>query len=329
MLTVEQFITLRQPDWEQLETLARRARGGQIAALTPNDLEDLGRLYRQATADLAQARRDYSGDRLLVYLNRLVAESYPVIYQPEGWNATRVRRFYTQDFPRLVRRQALYVALAAALFLVPGVFAFIAVVNQPQNAAIILPQSVYETVRNSLEDQHMWTEIPAAERPAASGTIMTNNIRVAFFAFAGGVLLGIPAVLVLAFNGLLLGGVAGLVQVYGHSLDLWSFVLPHGLIELSVIFMAGGAGLRLADALVRPGLLAHSESLQRAGIEAVQMVVGGATLLILAGLIEGNISPSALPPWIRIAFGLCMGILLYAYLILAGRRRPARRKGSH
>jgi uncharacterized membrane protein SpoIIM required for sporulation len=118
------------------------------------------------------------------------------------------------------------------------------------------------------------------------------------------------------------------VQVYGHSLDLWSFVLPHGLIELSVIFMAGGAGLRLADALVRPGLLARGESLRRAGLEAVQMVVGGATLLVLAGLIEANVSPSALPPLVRIAFGLSMGVLLYAYLLLAGRPRPARAKGA-
>ena len=105
MMTVEQFIAARQAGWEQLERLTRRARAGQIAALTPAELEDLGRLYRQATADLAQARRDYAGDRLLIYLNRLVAETYPVIYQPEGWNLGRVIRFYTQGFPRLVSRK--------------------------------------------------------------------------------------------------------------------------------------------------------------------------------------------------------------------------------
>src|SRR5689334_21106521 len=102
MMTVEQFIAARQTGWERLETLARRARGGQIAALTPADLEDLGRLYRQATADLAQARRDYAGDRLLIYLNRLVAETYPVIYQSEGWSLGRIVAFYTRDFPRVV-----------------------------------------------------------------------------------------------------------------------------------------------------------------------------------------------------------------------------------
>jgi uncharacterized membrane protein SpoIIM required for sporulation len=120
---------------------------------------------------------------------------------------------------------------------------------------------------------------------------------------------------------LLLGGVAGLVHVYGLSLDLWSFILPHGTIGLSVIFMAGGAGLRLADALARPGLLSRSASLRQAGQEAVQVVVGGATLLVLAGLIEGFISPSALPPAVRISFGLLMGLLLYSYLIFAGRGR--------
>jgi uncharacterized membrane protein SpoIIM required for sporulation len=325
MQTVEQFIAARQAGWERLETLARRARGGQITALTPDELEDLGRLYRQATADLAQARRDYAGDRLLIYLNRLVAETYPVIYQPGGWNAARVRAFYTETFPRLVRKQAPYVAIAAALFLVPAVLGFLAVVAQPETAAVLLPQATYERIRGFLENRQLWTQIPPAERPYMSGAIMTNNIQVAFLAFGGGLLLGVGAVLVLLLNGLLLGGIAGLVQTYGLSLDLWSFILPHGIIELSVIFMAGGAGLRLADALVRPGLLSRAESLRQAGREAVQMVLGGASLRVIAGLIEGFISPSDLPPWVRIPFGLLMGILLYLYLIFAGRTRRARR----
>lgn len=321
MLTVEQFIAARQAGWEQLEGLARRARGGQITALTPAELEDLGRLYRQVTADLAQARRDYAGDRLLIYLNRLVAETYPVIYQPEGWSLGRVLRFYGEGFPRLVRRQAGYIAIAAALFLVPALLSFILVTTEPSTAAVILPQATYERIRGFLEDSRLWTVIPPEERPYMSSAIMTNNIQVAFLAFAGGMLLGVGAVMVLILNGLLLGGVAGLVHVYGLSLDLWSFILPHGTIELSVIFMAGGAGLRLADALARPGLLTRSASLRQAGREAVQVVVGGATLLVLAGLIEGFISPSALPPPVRISFGLLMGILLYSYLIFAGRRR--------
>ena len=324
MLTVEQFIAARQERWARLEALAKRARGGQIAGLGPADLEDLGRLYRQATADLAQARRDYAGDRLLLYLNRLVADTYPVIYRPGGWNAARIRHFYTHTFPQLVRKQAAYVALAAALFIVPAVLAFLAVVNQPDIAATILPQTTYEKVRGFLEDRRLWTTIPPAERPYASSSIMTNNIQVTFLAFAGGLLLGVGAVLVLVLNGMFLGGVAGLVQVYGLSLDLWAFILPHGIIELSVIFMAGGAGLRLADALVRPGLLPRSDSLRLAGQEAVQMVLGGATLLVIAGLIEGFISPSGLPPAIRIPFGLLMGTLLYSYLIFAGRDRHER-----
>ncbi len=326
MQTVEQFIAARHANWERLEALARRARGGQIAALQPAELEDLGRLYRQATADLAQARRDYAGDRLLIYLNQLVAGTYPVIYQPGGWNAARVRAFYTTTFPRLFRKQAPYVALAAALFLIPAVLGFLAVVAQPETAAILLPQATYERVRGFLENRQLWTQIAPADRPYASGSIMTNNIQVAFLAFGGGLLLGVGAVLVLALNGLLLGGVAGLVQVYGLSLDLWSFILPHGLIELSVIFMAGGAGLRLADALIRPGLLTRAESLRLAGREAVQMVLGGASLLVIAGLIEGFISPSSLPFWVRIPFGLLMGTLLYLYLIFAGRPRQQRRR---
>ena len=319
MASVEDFIAARQGRWARLEALIGRARGGRLTTLAPAELEELGGLYRRATGDLAQARRDYPGDRVLLYLNRLVAESYPVIYQPAGWNAARVRAFYTRTFPQVFRHLGPYVALAAALFILPGILGFVAVIVQPESAAVILPADVYDKVRGALESHRLWTQIPPDERPYMSSAIMTNNIQVAFLAFSGGLALGVGAVFVLVANGLLLGGVAGLVQVFGYSLDLWSFVLPHGLIELSVIFMAGGAGLRLADALVRPGLLPRAESLRRAGREAVQMVLGGATLLILAGLIEGFISPSDLPPVVRIVFGLTMGTLLYCYLLLAGR----------
>src|SRR5262249_15021553 len=152
-----------------------------------------------------------------------------------------------------------------------------------------------------LERHDLWTHIPAPERPYAATAIMTNNIQVTFLAFAGGSLLGLLTVIVLVLNGVNLGAIAGLCQVYGASLDLWSFVFPHGFIELTVICLGGGAGLRLADAILRPGMLSRAQSLRAAALEAVQMLLGGAGLLVIAGLIEGNISPSETPPAFRLA----------------------------
>ena len=318
--TPEQFITARQADWARLEALSTRATRGRLSELTPTEIEELGRLYRQASSDLARARRDYPADRLTLYLNRLVATSYTAIYREGGWSWRRIARFYSTDFPRLVRKQWVYVAIAAALLFLPAIAAWIAVVVQPGTAAALLPDQVYDRVQSFLERHELWTNIPVQQRPYASSAIMTNNIQVTFVAFAGGLLAGLPTVAVLILNGVNLGAIAGLCQVYGAGLDLWTFVFPHGFIELTVICLAGGTGLRLADAILRPGMLSRAAQLRLAAREAVQMLLGGAGLLVVAGLIEGNISPSETPAWLHFAFGLLTGVLLYSYLILAGRR---------
>jgi len=139
----------------------------------------------------------------------------------------------------------------------------------------------------------MWTDIPAQVRSIASSFIMTNNIQVAFLAFAGGVLFGLLSGYVLLFNGLTLGVIGALCQRYGLALPFWSFVLPHGVIELSVIFIAGGSGLMLGHALLSPGLLRRRDALAQAAQKAVRLIIGSVPLLVIAGTIEGFISPSA------------------------------------
>ncbi|MGI8586258.1 MAG: stage II sporulation protein M [Chloroflexia bacterium] len=321
----EQFITVRRADWARLDELRLRAERGRPADLSADEIEELGRLYRQATGDLARARRDYPGDRLTLYLNQLVGSSYAAIYRQGGWSWRQPIRFYTTDFPRLVRRHWVYVLIAAALLFLPAIASWIAVVVQPHNAEALLSPATYDGVRSFLERHELWTKIPVQQRPYASTEILTNNIQVTLLAFAGGMLFGVLTVLVLISNGISLGAISGLCQVYGAGPDLWSFIFPHGFIELTVICIAGGAGLRLADSMLRPGMLSRGASLRLAAQEAVQMILGGAGLLIIAGIIEGNVSPSETPLWFHIGFGLLTGLLLYTYLIFAGRD-PARTK---
>src|SRR6185436_15321737 len=140
-----------------------------------------------------------------------------------------------------------------------------------------------------------WTDMEPTIRPAMATLIFTNNIRVAFLAFAGGVLAGLGTVYVLISNGLLLGGVLGAAQFYGVAPLLWGFVSPHGYLELTCIVIAGGAGLMLGDALLRPGLWRRRDALARAARRAVELVCGAAPVLVIAGLIEGFVSPSELP----------------------------------
>src|SRR5262249_51378085 len=146
--------------------------------------------------------------------------------------------------------------------------------------------------------------------------------------FAGGVIVGIPTVLVLLQNGLQIGAIAGLTQVYGIHGALWSFVSAHGFLELSVIFISGGAGLYVAHGILRPGLLSRRESVARAGRAATLLACGCVPLLMIAGTLEGFVSPSGLPGGMKFLIGLTTGILLYLYLFLCARGTGVEKSGS-
>jgi len=179
-----------------------------------------------------------------------------------------------------------------------------------------------EVVINDIRaGREWWKSINDDGRSASAALITTNNIRVAILAFAGGVLLGALTLFVLAQNGLLLGVVAGAAQAYGFSGNLWGFVAAHGVIELSVIIIAGGAGLQLGWAVARPGLITRRAALVLAARRAVRLILGCALLLVVAGAIEGFISPSDLPLTVKLAVAVLSGAALYAYLLLAGRER--------
>jgi uncharacterized membrane protein SpoIIM required for sporulation len=155
-----------------------------------------------------------------------------------------------------------------------------------------------------------------------SSQIFTNNIRVTFYAFALGAMLGVGTLYILAFNGASFGAVVALTYRAGFGNDLLSFVVGHGVIELSCIFIAGGAGLLIGTALLMPGDLSRGDALKSRGMEAVRLIVGCVPLLVVAGIIEGFISPQPISPFIKIGIGVLTGIAMYSYLLLAGRDDP-------
>lgn len=309
----------RQGDWTRLEELLSRASNGHLRALSADDLEEMTRLYRLAASDLARARRDFSGDRVVSYLNRLVSSAYSAVYSGGGFSWKAVAHWYMGGFPRLFRSTAGYYLLSALLFFGTGILSFVAVMSYYPAAQTLLPSNLYQSVSSYAERGELWTEIPGQERSTAAATIMTNNIQVAVIAFAGGMTLGLLTAWVLVTNGVQLGAVFGIVTHYGIGFRLLTFVTGHGVIELSVICLAGGAGLMLADSILRPGMLTRGEALRLAAQRALQLLLGGASLLIIAGTIEGFISPSSLPAWVKFTVGITTGVLLYSYWLFVGR----------
>ncbi len=314
---VDDFIQRKRSSWERLGTLLDRA-GASLAALSAEEIQELGRLYRQASSDLALARRDFPRHQVSRYLNGLVARGYGAIYRDNDGHGGKLGAFFLLNLPRTFRATWAFTLAAFLMFLLPAIAAFALTYRDPTLASALVPgaEQVIADVRSGTE---WWQRINADGRSLSSAEIMTNNIGVAVRAFAGGITFGVYTLIVLANNGLLLGVVAGAAQRFGFAANLWGFMAAHSVVELSVIFIAGGAGLQLGWALLHPGLLARRAALVLAARRAVLLLLGCVPLLVIAGVIEAFISPSALPLAVKLLVALGSGLALYTYLLGAGR----------
>ena len=279
----------------------------------------MGLLYRSAASDLALAQREFPRHQMTVFLNQLVARGHATIYQGEPLAVRRLKHYLLVGFPRTFRESLPFFVTAALLLIVPSLIAGFLTNWEPDASTWLLPANVQE-LRPLIEEKELWTNIPIAERPYTSAFIMSNNIQVSVLACGGGITAGLCSLYILIFNGLNLGGITGLTAHYDVGFELWTFVIGHGVIELSAIFIAGGSGLMLGWAIIQPGLLKRSDALMLAARKAVRLVMGCVPILIIAGLIEGFISPNENIPWpVKWSVGALTGILLYSYLLLAGR----------
>lgn len=321
---IDDFVTARRPRWRRLEELTERARRG-TRRLSASDVEELGRLYRLATSDLAIARRDFPRDRVTRYLESLVGRAHTAVYRAPVSVWSSLGTFVASGYPRAFREAWRYTLVSFALFAVPFLLVLAATLADPRIGRVILPPGEFV---DSVEQGQSWLEIDPSIRPLAASQIATNNIQVTFLAFAGGVTFGLGTVFVLVNNGLQIGALAGLASSYGLGDELWSFVAGHGFIELTVIFIAGGCGLRIGDALLRPGLLPRRVALAEAGAKAIVLMAGCVPLLLIAGTIEGFISPSSLHWSVRLAIGFGAWLAFIAWVLFAGRRVNGQSSGQ-
>lgn len=314
---MNRFLDQNKDNWQRLEDLLSMMSGSGLGDLTRVEVREFGELYRRAAADLAIARAETRDPKLINYLNSLVIRAHGRIYQTESEGGSLIVRFFAEDLPRTFRKNWRFMAIAFGVFFGFAVFGFVATWIDTDFTHFVMLSGITEQITSGRE---WWLRLNDANQIGAS-SILSNNILVTFRVFAMGALLGIGAFFDLAFEGARLGSVFAacykLNPPFGNSLA--SFVVGHGVIELSCIFFCGGAGMMIGYSIISPGDLSRGQALKKKGMEAAKIVIGCACFLVVAGIIEGFLSPSSLPPGVKIATGVGTGLAMYSYLFFAGR----------
>lgn len=303
------FLESRLGKWKRLEELTARVSRFRLKNLSGEEVREFGQLYRRTAADLAIAREEVTDQRLVNYLNYLVGRAHGAIYRSESSGFGVFISFFRHEFPAVFRKTFRYTFAAFLTFMLAAGFAAAASLLDEGFADRIAPQ-----LRQDIANHHNWTESVNNANPLASTSIQANNIQVTFFAFAGGVLAGIGSLLVLAQNGLLLGMVMSLCFRY-RFWEIPIFISAHGVIELTAIFIAGGAGLLIGKALLMPGDLRRIDALVENGRLAIKLILGCIPMLLIAGLIEGFISPAHIPAAFKFSVSALSALVMVMYFL--------------
>lgn len=311
-MNIRRWIARRENNWKQLATLLKKVEKKGISCLNADEVRQMASLYRSLSGDLARAKTYDVGNTVIQELQQLTARSYNQIYQGsrrQEWQ--KAWEFCRWGFPQLVQQTFPYTVLGTGLFLLGVLVAWWYGWQDPMFLSLIVPESLIEKVRDRGE---LWMGSIVGWEPLASTAIMQNNLQVSFGAIGGGITAGLVTAYILFFNGLHIGAIATLVGQNNLAYPFWAFVFPHGALELPAIFLSGGAGLLIARGLLFPGKYQRAAALRYYGFQAIQLLFGIVPMLIIAGMIEGFLSPNpAIPDSLKYIIGLGIFWLFLMY----------------
>jgi len=318
-VTGERFLARKRETWEAFRTLALRMERAGVGALTPGEIPGFAAQYREIAADLARARTYQVDSRVIEYLERVVSAGHNALYRTRGRERPSVLEYLLGDFPAAVVQSTRYVLVAFLLFMLPAAAGYVIIRERPSLADDVLPPVMVSRAEQAAERQAQgrpwdYAHEGADARPRVAAMIITNNVRVSFGAFVGGLTGGLLTALLLISNGLMLGFGFGLFKNYGVLSNLTTFVAGHGILELTAIFISAGAGFRLAKAIIAPGDRTRRDALIVEGRIAARMVGAVVTLLAIAGTIEGLLSTSAASAIWKYGVSAATAVLLMLYL---------------
>jgi uncharacterized membrane protein SpoIIM required for sporulation len=314
----DDFVAARTRDWQELDRLLGGGEG--LGARDGAAISRTAALYRALCTDLMRARAARFTPDLTAHLDALAARAHAALYGAQPFRVPGIAAFFTRDFPRALRANRRAFAIACALFFIPFAVGCLGALRSEDFAQKVLPGPALEHMARMYADG-FGDGRDAGTDTGMAGFYVWNNVGIAFRCFATGVLFGAGSLFFLVYNGLFTGVVVGYVMAAGHGANIWTFMCSHAPFELGAIVIAGGAGLQMGYALVETGGLTRTGSLRRAAPDIARQVLGAAAMLLIAALLEGFWSPSALPPPIKWTASGLFTILIVLYLSLAGRER--------
>ena len=318
-MNLKRFVDERSDRWVALGTLADEA-GHRPERLSPDSVLRLGSLYRSATADLSLARQRFPHDPVVGRLEDLVGRSRHLVYDG-GRRRHTLREFFSVTYWRLIGDRSTMLMLATLILFGPAILAALWAISEPATARSIVPGGFLWVTEPRPEGTDMG--LSTAGLAGFSTFVFVNNIQVTLLAFALGVFWGVGTGWVLFQNGLVLGAVVGLGIDAGNGRLLVEALVGHGILELSCIVVAGAAGLSLGRSILRPGRVTRRRSLTVEAGASVQIVLGTAPWLVLAGLLEGFLSRVGLGPIPVTLVGVLVGGAFWGLVWWRGRPVPA------
>lgn len=315
-MQLQTFTSERRPVWDELAVLVQQARG-RIDTLPPSTALRLASLYRSAAADLALARRRFPREAVTSHLEGLVGDARNLVYANQSRRDSARSFLGTRYWQRVRERPGCLLASALLLFVPMVAIGLWAHANPAQatRAAQISPLS--SNAGRGPEDANRG--FSTGKSASLASMIFTNNARVAFLAFAGGLTGGLLTAFSLLYNAGVTGLLVGLTLRVGNADVMWRLLAPHGVLELSLITVAGAAGFRVGWAIVHPGVRRRGEALAAEARAAGELVLGTALWLVVAGLVEGFVTPRGLSLPVALAVGFGLAGVFWALVVWRGR----------
>lgn len=312
-MDLDVFVSAHRAEWDRLDALLGRRR-----RLTGAEADELVALYQRTATHLSLIRSSAPDPQLTGRLSQLVARARSVVAGTRRASWRDVARFLAQGFPAAVYRARHWWVPTALVSTAVAVLLGWWIGTHPEVQSAIGAQSELRGLtRPGGEYETYYSSHPAA---AFAAQVWTNNAEAAAMCLVLGVFLGLPVLWILFENMLNLGVGAGLMSSAGRLDTFLGLVLPHGLLELTAVFVAAGTGLRLGWTVVDPGPRTRRAALAEEGRAAVGMAIGLALVLFVSGCIEGFVTPSGLPTWARVTIGIGAELAFLAYVFVLGGR---------